>query len=70
VIARSCGTSPATIHRHYFVAIDAAEAGDPLPRFEQQLADAVALVDGSEQVPLGTLQVGGPAPAEFLRRTA
>jgi len=44
VIARSCGTSPATIHRHYFVAIDAAEAGDRLPPFEQQLADAVALV--------------------------
>lgn len=45
MIARSCGTSPATIHRHYFVAIDAAEAGDRLPPFEQQLADAVALVD-------------------------
>jgi integrase len=44
VIARSCGTSPATIHRHYYVAIDAAKAGDPLPPFEQQLADAVALV--------------------------
>ena len=46
VIARSCGTSPATIHRHYFVAIDAAEAGHRLPTFEQQLADAVELVDG------------------------
>ena len=47
VIARSCGTSPATVHRHYFVAIDAAEAGDRLPPFEQQLADAVARVDES-----------------------
>lgn len=44
VIARSCGTSPATIHRHYFVAIDASERGDLLPPFEQQLADAVALI--------------------------
>jgi hypothetical protein len=45
VIARSCGTSPATVHRHYFVAIDAAEAGHLLPTFDQQLADAVDLVD-------------------------
>jgi hypothetical protein len=43
-IARSCGTSPATIHRHYYVAIDAAEAGHRLPAFEQQLEDAVAQV--------------------------
>jgi hypothetical protein len=46
VIARSCGTSPATVHRHYFVAIDAAETGHRLPTFDQQLADAVDLVDG------------------------
>ena len=45
VVARSCGTSPATIYRHYFVAIDAAEAGHRLPPFEQQLARAVAVVD-------------------------
>jgi hypothetical protein len=45
VIARSCGTSPASIHRHYFVALDSAETGDRLPPFERQLADAVALVD-------------------------
>ncbi|WP_028057927.1 site-specific integrase [Candidatus Solirubrobacter pratensis] len=45
VIARSCGTSPATIYRHYFVAIDAAESGHRLAPFEQQLAEAVALVD-------------------------
>ena len=50
VIARSCGTSPATIHRHYFVAIDAAEAGHRLPTFEQQLADAVDLVDGHSRI--------------------
>jgi integrase len=44
VIARSCGTSPATIYRHYFVVIDAAESGHRLPTFEQQLAAAVGLV--------------------------
>jgi hypothetical protein len=31
VVARSCGTSPATIYGHYFVAIDAAESGHRLP---------------------------------------
>jgi integrase len=41
-IARSCGTSPATIHRHYFVAIDGAEAGNRLPPFERQLEEAAA----------------------------
>jgi hypothetical protein len=45
IIARSCGTSPATIHRHYFVVIDAAESGHRLPPFEQQLADATELTD-------------------------
>jgi hypothetical protein len=34
------------VHRHYFVAIDAAETGHRLPTFDQQLADAVDLVDG------------------------
>jgi hypothetical protein len=45
VVARSCGTSPATIYRHDFVAIDAAESGHRLPPFEQQLVDAVGLDD-------------------------
>ena len=47
-IARSCGTSPETIHRHYYVAIDAALAGHRLPSFDEQLADAAALVDGED----------------------
>ena len=47
VVAQSCGTSAATIYRHYFVAIDAAETGHLLPPFEQQLTDAVDFVTSS-----------------------
>jgi integrase len=47
IIARSCGTSPATIHRHYFVVIDAAESGHRLPSFEEQLSDAYGLAIGA-----------------------
>ena len=43
-IARSCGTSAATIYRHYFVAIDAVDAGHRLPSFDEQLANAAAEV--------------------------
>jgi len=42
-IARSCGTSAATIYRHYFVAIDAIDAGHRLPRFDDQLVNAAAM---------------------------
>jgi hypothetical protein len=51
VVARSCGTSPAMIYRHHFVAIDAAESGHRLPPSEEQLADAVARVDGNRSAP-------------------
>jgi integrase len=56
VIARSCGTSPATIHRHYFVVIDAAESGHRLPPFEQQLMDAAEHTSTRVNRP-----AGGPA---------
>ena len=47
-IARSCGTSAATIYRHYFVAIDAVDAGHRLPSFDEQLSEAAAELDAAE----------------------
>ena len=47
-IARSCGTSAATIYRHYFVAIDAVDAGHCLPSFDEQLSRAAEQLGRSD----------------------